>query len=133
MLFYVSSILVGHKEGIKIQNVAQKDKLFHVSPLVLNAFYYTITLWRSYNYKSQEKRHSKGLDSPFGKIIVNKPESEFSPIPRAKSTYSDINTLKTFQMYLFCFDKASLILSPNYQNLSISRNQSNFYKVWTNE
>ena len=33
----------------------------------------------------------------FGK--ENKPESEFSPRPRAKSTYFDFNALKTFQKY----------------------------------
>ena len=62
--------------------------------------------------------------------IKNKPESEFSPIPRAKSTYSNINTLKTFQMYQLFSTRQGLILSNFeqcpcfeyiYQNQSICK------------
>ena len=61
------------------------------------------TRWRAmkveYASASKELIKKKKIKGPYRYFYSNKPESEFSPIPRAKSTYSDINTLKTFQMY----------------------------------
>ena len=45
--------------------------------------------------------------------FVNKPESEFSPRTRAKSTYFDFNTL-----ILIYFDNSSIIQDYNYEKLS---------------
>ena len=51
---------------------------------------------------------------------LNKPESEFSPRTRAKSTYFDFNA-----SILFYFDNGFMIQYQNYEKLETNQNKNN--------
>ena len=65
-------------------------------------------------------------------ILDNKRESEFSHIPRANWTVSDINTLKTFQYQVFSVSTGQGLILSDFEYIDqyqpISRHQFIFTK-----